>query len=89
MAERQNDERPPRESASPTAKWGVPATFSLQSVTESMRWRGGDAGAEVLFRAFLAERDGQRFLVRVWLEVYRQIVEEDRPIVEQGKSGRT
>src|ERR1051326_5785047 len=80
MAERQEDERPPQESASsPTAKWGVPETFSLQSVVESMKAPGGALGAEVLFRAFLAERDGRRFLVRVWLEVYRQIVEEDRP----------
>jgi hypothetical protein len=62
---------------------GVPQTFDLQSVTESMKWTGADAGAEALFRAFLAERDGRRFLVRVWLEVYRQIVEEDRPIVEE------
>jgi hypothetical protein len=64
----------------PNPKWGVPQTFSLQSVTESMKWTGADAGAEALFRAFLAERDGRRFLVRVWLDVYRQIVEEDRPI---------
>jgi hypothetical protein len=66
---------------------GVPQTFTLQSVVESMKWSGADAGAEVLYRAFLAERDGRRFLVRVWLEVYRQIVEEDRPIVEEEKSG--
>jgi hypothetical protein len=52
-----------------------------------MKWTGADAGTEALFRAFLAERDGRRFLLRVWLEVYRQIVEEDRPIVEEGRSG--
>jgi hypothetical protein len=66
---------------------GVPQTFTLQSVVESMKWSGADAGAEVLYRAFLAERDGRRSLVRVWLEVYRQIVKEDRPIVEEEKSG--
>jgi hypothetical protein len=66
-------------------EWDVPQTFSLQSVVESMKWPGGAAGAEVLYRAFLAEQDGRRFLVRVWLDVYRQIVEEDRPMEE--KSG--
>ncbi|HLL28275.1 MAG TPA: hypothetical protein VKT73_11600 [Xanthobacteraceae bacterium] len=86
MAERQDDERPRGESASPAAvRGGVPETFSLQSVVESMKLPGADLGAEVLYRAFLAERDGRRFLVRVWLEAYRQIVEEDWPIVEEGK----
>jgi hypothetical protein len=66
---------------------GVPQTFTLQSVVESMKWCGADAGAEVLYRAFLAERDGRRSLVRVWLEVYRQIVEEDRPIADGEKTG--
>ncbi len=51
-----------------------------------MKWVGADAGAEVLYRAFLAEQDGRRFLVRVWLEVYRQIVEEDRPVEEKSGS---
>src|ERR1051326_7248946 len=88
MAERQEDERPPQESASsPTAKWGVPETFSLQSVVESMKAPGGALGAEVLFRAFLAERDRRRFLVRVLLEGYREMVEEDRPVGEEGKGG--
>jgi hypothetical protein len=36
---------------------GVPQTFSLQSVTERMKWRGADTGAEVPFHAFLAEQD--------------------------------
>lgn len=63
---------------------GVPETFSLQSVVESMKWPGGGAGAEVLYRAFLAEQDGRRFLVRVWLEVYRQIVEEDQAVEAKG-----
>ncbi len=86
-AQNQKDARPREESAPPAAaKWGVPATFSLQSVTESLKWWGAEAGAEVLFRAFMAERGGRRFLVRVWLEVYRQIVEEDRP-AEEAKSG--
>ena len=53
-----------------------------------MKWPGADAGAEVLFRAFLAEQDGRRFLVRVWLEVYRQIVEGDRPLEEKSASQR-
>lgn len=51
-----------------------------------MKWPG--AGAEVLFRAFLAEQDGRRFLVRVWLEVYRQIVEEGRVAGEKKKGGQ-
>ncbi len=64
---------------------GIPETFSLQSVRESTKWWGAEVGAQVLYRAFLAEQDGRRFLVRVWLEVYRQIVEEDRPV--DGQSG--
>jgi hypothetical protein len=61
----------------------APPSFDLQSVRESMKWWGTQ---EVLFRAFLAERDGRRVLVRLWLEVYRQIVEEDRQIVEDAQS---
>lgn len=84
MAKRQDDDKQRDESATPpAAEWGVPQTFSLQSIVDSMKWPGSDAGAEVLYRAFLAEQDGRRFLVRIWLEVYRQIVEEDRVVEEK------
>jgi hypothetical protein len=36
------------------------------------------AGAEALFRAFLAEHDHDRFAARFWLQVYRNIVAEER-----------
>ena len=55
----------------------VPPTFDLQGARDSMKWWGDQAGAETLFRAFLAEYDGRRTLVRLWLDVYRQIVEEE------------
>jgi hypothetical protein len=39
---------------------------------------GPAAGAEALFRAFLAEHDHDRFAARFWLQVYRNIVAEER-----------
>ena len=36
------------------------------------------AGAEALFRAFLAEHDHDRFAARFWLQVYRNIVAAER-----------
>jgi len=39
---------------------------------------GPGAGAEALFRAFLSEHDHDRFAVRFWLRVYRNIVAEER-----------
>jgi hypothetical protein len=36
------------------------------------------AGAEALFRAFLAEHDQDRFAARFWLQVYRNIVAAER-----------
>ena len=36
------------------------------------------AGAEALFRAFLAEHDRDRFAARFWLQVYRNIVAAER-----------
>ena len=39
-----------------------------------MEISGSAAGAEALFRAFLAEHDRDRFAARFWLEVYRNIV---------------
>jgi hypothetical protein len=65
---------------------GVPQTFTLESIRESTKWWGTDVGAAVLYRAFVAEQEGRRVLVRIWLEVYRQLVEEDRPR-EEGKDG--
>jgi hypothetical protein len=35
---------------------------------------GLGAGAEALFRAFLAEHDHDRFAARFWLQVYHNIV---------------
>jgi hypothetical protein len=55
-----------------------------KAVCVSMKGFGPNALAEVLFRAFIAEQDGRRALVRLWLEVYRQLVEEDRPMEEHG-----
>jgi hypothetical protein len=39
---------------------------------------GPAAGAEALFRAFIAEHDRDRFAARFWLQVYRNIVAEER-----------
>jgi hypothetical protein len=39
---------------------------------------GPAAGAEALFRAFIAEHDRDRFAARFWLQVYRDIVAEER-----------
>jgi hypothetical protein len=39
---------------------------------------GPAAGAEALFRAFLAEHDHDRFAARFWLQVYRNILAEER-----------
>jgi hypothetical protein len=36
------------------------------------------AGAEALFRAFLAEHDHDRLAARFWLQVYRNIVAAER-----------
>jgi hypothetical protein len=36
------------------------------------------AGAKALFRAFLAEHDRDRFAARFWLQVYRDILAEQR-----------
>ena len=43
-----------------------------------MEISGSAAGAEALFRAFLAEHDRDRFAARFWLQVYRNIVAEQR-----------
>jgi hypothetical protein len=43
-----------------------------------METSGSAAGAEALFRAFLAEHDRDRFAARFWLQVYRNIVAEQR-----------
>jgi hypothetical protein len=45
---------------------------------------GHGAGAEALFRAFLAENDRDRFAARFWLRVYRNIV-----AVERGEGSTT
>lgn len=39
---------------------------------------GLEAGAEAMFRAFLAEHDRDRFAARFWLQVYRNIVAAER-----------
>lgn len=39
---------------------------------------GAAAGADALFRAFVAEHDHDRFAARFWLQVYRNIVAEER-----------
>jgi hypothetical protein len=39
---------------------------------------GIGAGAEALFRAFLAEHDRDRFAARFWLQVYSNIVAAER-----------
>ena len=39
---------------------------------------GHGAGAEALFRAFLAEHDHDRLAARFWLQVYRNIVAAER-----------
>jgi hypothetical protein len=39
---------------------------------------GVAAGAEALFRAFVAEHDHDRFAARFWLQVYRNIVAAER-----------
>jgi hypothetical protein len=43
-----------------------------------MEISGSAAGAEALLRAFLAEHDRDRFAARFWLQVYRNIVAEQR-----------
>jgi hypothetical protein len=43
-----------------------------------MEISGSAAGAEALFRAFLAEHDRDRFAARFWLQVYRNILAEQR-----------
>jgi hypothetical protein len=43
-----------------------------------MEISGAAAGAEALFRAFLAEHDHDRLAARFWLEVYRTILAEQR-----------
>ncbi|MBZ6078162.1 hypothetical protein [Microvirga puerhi] len=40
---------------------------------------GDGAGAEVLLRAFLAERDGEREAVRFWLAVHARLTETATP----------
>jgi hypothetical protein len=62
-----------------------PAAFNMEKSHMKGSMAGADVGAAVLYRAFTAEQDGRRGLVRLWLEVYRQLVEEDRPMEEDTK----
>jgi hypothetical protein len=43
-----------------------------------METSGSAAGTEALFRAFLAEHDHDRIAARFWLQVYRNILAEQR-----------
>jgi hypothetical protein len=83
---RNDGEGPRQESSEVPAAGGVPQTFTLESIRQSTKWWGAEVCAAVLYRAFIAEQEGRRGLVRVWLEVYRQLVEEDRPR-EEGEGG--
>ena len=52
-----------------------PLPADPQTACANLKYFGKAAGAEALFRAFLAEHDGDRPAARLWIEVYRLIVE--------------
>jgi hypothetical protein len=83
---RNEGDKPRPESTQPPRPEAVTPTLDPKAVCASMKGFGPNALAEVLFRAFLAEHDGRRVLVRLWLEVYRQLVEEEWPRKDGEKS---
>jgi hypothetical protein len=52
-----------------------PLPADLQTACANLKYFGTQAGAEALFRAFLAENDGDRPAARFWIEVYWLIAE--------------
>jgi hypothetical protein len=52
-----------------------PLPADPQTACANLKYFGTQAGAEALFRAFLAENDCDRPAARFWIEVYWMIVE--------------
>jgi hypothetical protein len=64
-----------------------PLPADPQTVCANLKYFGTAAGAEALFRAFLAERDSDRPAARRWIEVYRLIAEtRDGPTSKEDSS---
>ena len=53
-----------------------PSPADPQTACANLQYFGTAAGAETLYRAFLAEHDNDRPAARFWTEVYRLIAEQ-------------